>query len=85
MVELPHVTRPGVLFQHPRGLGLEAGDRLAITRRVTIEEVGSQRVNVLAALAERRQPDFDGIESEEQILAKPSRRYLRREIGVRRR
>ena len=57
-----------VLQQHLHGAALEAGQPLAIALRVLPEEVLREQRQILAAIAQRRQPDFDRVQPEQQIL-----------------
>src|SRR6266545_1714825 len=82
VVELPHVPRPGVLGEASHGRGLEAGDALSIALGVLAEEVGGEEGNVLPPLAQGRDPDLDGVQAEEQVLAEARRRHLGVQVGV---
>src|SRR5262245_31745396 len=47
------------------------------------QEVGRQRRNVLAPIAQRRQTDLDRVQPEKKILPKPARAHLFAEDRVR--
>src|SRR5262245_40423470 len=66
MVELAHVARPGVALERLESIGLESGERLPVAGRVAAEEVLSERPDVVATLAERRQVNLDRVEPEQQ-------------------
>ncbi|HMB82336.1 MAG TPA: sigma 54-interacting transcriptional regulator, partial [Vicinamibacterales bacterium] len=51
--------------------------------RVLAQEVGGQRRNVLAAVAERRELDLDGVQAEQEILPEPPRGDFVAEVRVR--
>ena len=80
VIELADVAGPGVLEQHLHRAALEAGEPLAVALRVLAEEVLRQQRQILAAVAQRRQPDLDRVQPEEQVLAEPAGRDLVAEI-----
>src|SRR5688500_9196174 len=49
------------------------------------QKVLRQYRNVVSALAQRRQLNLDGVESKQQILAKPSLGHFSMQVGIRRR
>ena len=75
---------PGQAWRASRsqGLVIEARDRLPVALDVLLEEVLGQQLDVLPALAQRRQVDRDRVEPEEEILAEPAGGDLRRKVGV---
>src|SRR5262245_14756964 len=85
VIQLAHVTRPGMSEQHAHRLGLEAAEVLAVAPRVALEERCGEQRDVVAALAQRRQDDLDRVEPEQQILAEAPGLDLGAEIGVGRR
>src|SRR5215212_8029613 len=54
--------------------GIERGQVLAVALRVMREKVRGERRDVLAAIAQRREADLDGVQPEQQVLAKTPRR-----------
>src|SRR5579872_5762421 len=68
MIELPDVSGPAVLEQRLHRAGLEAGQPFAIALRVLTKEMLREQRQILAAVAEGRQPDLDRVEPEEQVL-----------------
>ena len=74
VIELADVAGPGVLEQHLHRAALEPGQPLAIALRVLPQEVLREQRQVLAAIAQRRQPDLDGVQAEQQVLPEPARR-----------
>jgi hypothetical protein len=77
VVELADVAGPGVAAHARRGLLVEPGDRLAVALDVLLQEMLGEEVDVLAALAQRRQVDLDRVEAEEEVLAECPRRPRR--------
>ena len=61
-----------MLEQHLHGAALEAGQPLAVALRVLAQEVLREQRQVLAPIAQRRQPDLDGVQPEQQVLAEPA-------------
>ena len=51
------------------GAALEAGHAFPVALRVLAQEVLGEQRQILAAIAERGQPDLDRVEPEEQVLA----------------
>src|SRR5450756_1058762 len=68
MVELTDVARPIVFDQQLECRRLVARETLAVVLAVNAQEVRGEQRDVLAALAQRREPDLDGVEAEEQVL-----------------
>src|SRR5262245_39175207 len=65
------VARPFMFQEHVDGFGTEqVGDLLRRTARGTSEEVTGEIGNVGAALAQRREANFKGIDAKVQVLAK---------------
>src|SRR2546428_1902320 len=82
VVELPNVSRPGMFEQGLSGGRVEPAQAIPVTLRVLAQEVRGKRENVLAALAERRQVNLDGVETKEQVLAKAPGLHFRGKVGV---
>ena len=85
MIELADVARPAVLEQHLHRAALEAGEPLAVALRVLAEEVLREQRQILAAVAQRRQPDLDRVQAEQQVLPEPAGADLVVQLGVGRR
>lgn len=68
MIQFAHVARPSVRQQRFDGGFVEAIDRLTIVRRVLPQEMRGEQRNILASIAQGRQPDLDGIQPKEQVL-----------------
>ena len=83
--QLAHVAGPAVRLHQRGGVGVEAGDRLAVARGVDAEEMPRQRLDVRRAVAQRRQVDHDRVEAVEQIFAEAAGRDLRVQVRVGRR
>src|ERR1700722_2512527 len=82
MIEFAHIPRPGMLEQELRRAGVEAGNTLAIALPIAAEEMVRQKGNVLAAFAQRRKMDFDGIQAKKQVLAETSRGSLGSHVSI---
>jgi hypothetical protein len=80
--QLADVARPAVGEQRRPRRRLEAGERLAVARGVVRQKVVGQRLEVLGALAQRRQVDDHGVQAVQQVLAKAPGRDLGRQVGV---
>ncbi len=72
MIQLADVARPWVIEQRLQRGRLEAGEVLPIPLRVLPQEMRRQRRDVFAPIAKRRQLDFDGVQTEQQILTETS-------------
>src|SRR5690606_2734003 len=70
VIQLAYVARPDVVQHRLHPGAVETADLLAIAPRVTFEEPGGKERDVFTPLAERRERDLDGVEPEEEILAK---------------
>src|ERR1035438_10362587 len=65
MLQLPHISRPGILFQQPDSFRRKA--RVAVVE--LSQEVARQGFDVLATLGERRQLDGENRKPVEQVFA----------------
>src|SRR4051812_3582661 len=83
VVELTYIAGPRVAEQGLHGAFVEAGQRLAVMLRMLPQKVGGEQRDVLAAVAQRREADFDRVEAEEQVLSKSLFGDGGVEIGVR--
>ncbi len=54
-----------------------------VTGRVETEEMRGEQRDVLTPIAQRGEPDFHGVEPEQQILTEASGLHLRVDVGVR--
>src|SRR5690606_25472876 len=82
---LTDAAGPAVPLEHVERLGREAAEVRAAARRVAVEEVHRQERDVLAAVAQRRELDVDGVEAVVEVLAEVALGDLRLEVLVRRR
>ena len=73
MIELAHIALPRILEQRLHGGRIEALQVFAVTLGVDAEEVRRQHGNIFTALAQGRQVNLDGVETEQQILAEAAR------------
>ena len=84
VIELPDVARPRVIDERLQRGGIEAGDALSVALRVAVRKCLRERRDVLAPFAQRREPDFNRVESEQQVLPETARGHFGMKIGVRR-
>src|SRR5688572_8093881 len=84
MIQLPYVPGPWVIDERLQRGGVEPGDALSVALGVNGEEVLGESRNILAPLAQWRQPDFDRVESEQQVLPETARGHFSMKIRVRR-
>src|SRR5437764_270918 len=85
MVEFADVAGPGVRQQRLHRALIECAQVLAVVVAMRAQEMRREHRDILATIAEWRQPDLDGIQTEQQILAKLAFGDLGIEIGIRRR
>src|ERR1700693_228020 len=85
MIQLAYVSRPGVFVKGPDRGGVKAGNILAVAVRIALQKMVRQKIDVLAAVPQRRNVDLDGIQTKEKVLAKTSRTGLRIDVRVGRR
>src|SRR5258708_37427926 len=71
-----------MLMKRFDGGSVEAGNIFAVALRVTVEKMVRQKIDVLAAIAQRRDVDLDGIQSKQQGLTETARSGLRIHVGV---
>ena len=83
VLELPHVTGPGVGHQSAQGVLRDRHGRPPDIRAELLEKVLHEQRNIVAALAQRRQLDRYHIEPVEEILTERTIGHHPREIGVR--
>src|SRR5437870_6988424 len=77
MIQFAHVAGPGMLMKRFERRGIESGDVFAIALRVAVKEMVRQEIDVFAAVAQRRQVNLNGVQTEEQTLEHQSRSHLR--------
>src|SRR5688572_11515883 len=82
MVQLTHVSGPGMFEQRLHSGGIESCKPFAVALGVAAKKVRGQGSDVFAALAQRRQLDLNGVQAEKQVFAKAARLNLAREIGI---
>src|SRR5437667_5142425 len=82
MSELADVPRPWMLEEVLHRRRLESLERFVVARRRLPQKVHRQRRDVLASLAQRREMELDGVQAEQQILAKAATVHLVVEIHV---
>src|SRR5262249_34924190 len=83
--QLADVAGPAIRDERTLGLRREAQTGTVVPGGERPQQVLDQRADVLRAIAQRRQPERDDVQAEEEVLAKPSRTHLGLEVAVRRR
>src|SRR5687767_3318730 len=74
-----------MLEQHLHRRALEPRQSFTVTLRMLPEEVLGEQRRVFAAVAERRYPDLDRVQSEEEILPEAPRGHLFVQVRIGRR
>ena len=69
VLEFADVSGPGVSFEFFEGAGMQADTGLLVFPAIPVQETADEEREVLAAVPERRQPDFNGVDAVEQVLA----------------
>src|SRR5947209_4613371 len=82
MIQFAHVAGPGMLVKSFERRGIESGDVFAVTLRVAVKEMVRQKIDVFAAVAQRRQVNLNGIQTEEQVLTKAPGSRFRIDVGI---
>src|SRR5579859_7401725 len=82
MIQLAHISRPRMFEKKLRRARIEARNAFAITLRIATEKVVRQQGDVLAAFAQGRKMDFDGIQSKKKVLAEAPGGSLGSHVGV---
>src|SRR5579864_716168 len=72
MFQLSYVAGPRVLHHCLERGRIERLHRTPVSRSITCKEVRPQQSDVLASFTQRRNPDFNGIQTEKKILAELS-------------
>ena len=85
VLELAHVARPRMPQQRVHGRVVEARQILPIPPRMLLEKVERERRNVVTPIAQRRQHDFNRVETEQQVLPEAAGGHFGIDVGVRRR
>lgn len=83
MLELADIAWPRMIEQRLQRPGIEAGDVLSIPLRLQPEKMCGKQRDVVAPLAQWRQPDFHGVQTEEEILPEAARGDFVLDRGVR--
>jgi hypothetical protein len=82
VIQLAHVAWPRVLEQRLHGVAFKAGELLAVALRVLAQELLREERNVLATVAERRNPHFHRVQAKEQVLSEAAAGDLLGQIRV---
>src|SRR5439155_18113384 len=80
MIQLADVAGPSVAQQQLHRIGPEHRVRLVVTGRVETEKVRGEQRDVLTPIAQGGEPDFHGVEPEQQILTESCGLYLRMKV-----
>ncbi len=73
MIELAHVSRPGVRLQRSQRFRFETHNGLSVPPGVALQEVLGEYFDVLPTLTQRRQANLDRIQAKEQVLTEIGR------------
>src|SRR6266446_4396151 len=76
MIQLADVSRPGVFVKSPDRGGVKAGNIFAVAVRIPLQKMVRQKIDVLAAVPQRRNVDLDGVQAKEKVLPKTPRTSL---------
>jgi hypothetical protein len=82
VVQLADVAGPEVLGEGAERRRLEPRHALPVALGVLAQEVRGEEGDVLASIADGRDPDLDRVEAEEEVLSKPARLDLLVQVGV---
>src|ERR1700721_1996441 len=82
MVQLADISGPGMVEQNLECDWLETFELLTVTLRGLPEKMVRQRRQVFFAFTQWGQMNFDGVETEQQILTKAAGGNFGRDIGV---
>src|SRR5215831_8935439 len=82
MIQFAHVAWPGMFMKSFERRRIESGDVFAIALRVAVKEMVRQEVDVFAAVAQRRQVNLNGIQTEEQVLPKAAGSGFRIDVRI---
>ncbi len=85
VIQLADVALPGIVEQQLQRGVIEAADPLPVALRMRRQEMRRQQRNIFAAFAQRRQMNLNGVEPEQQILAKAPALHFLIQVGVGRR
>src|SRR5439155_6645520 len=83
VLELPDVSRPLEPHEERHRRRLDPGNPLSMALGGASQKALREERDVLASLAERRQPDRKSADAIVQILAERATRHLRREVAIR--
>src|SRR5437016_9265724 len=82
MIQLAHVALPRVIEEQLQGVWIEPADTFPITLSMRRQEMGREQWNVLAALAQPRNVDLNGVETEQQVLPKTSAGHFLFQVSI---
>ena len=85
VAELAHVAGPVVALERRQRLGGHLADRPSEARALAAREVLDEERDVLATLAQRRQPDRDDVQAVVEVLAEATRPHLGEQVAIARR
>src|SRR5215468_8705288 len=82
MIQFAHVAGPRMFMKGFERRGIESGDVFAIALSVAVKEMVRQEIEVLAAVAQRRQVNLNSIQTEEQVLPKAAGSGFRIDVRI---
>src|SRR5512141_827190 len=82
VAQFPEVPRPRVTFQRLHRLFRETGEAAMVDPAVESEQLHRERLEILGALAQRRNLDLDDVQAIEKILPEPPRLHLPLQVPV---
>ena len=69
VLQFADVSGPGIALEFFQGAGMQADAGLLVLPAISVQEAANEKRQVFAALPERRQTDFNGVDAVEQVLA----------------
>src|SRR5258708_39082396 len=68
VVQFADVARPGMFMKRLDSRRVESGNIFTVALRVAVEKMVRKEINILAAVAQRRNVNLDGIQPKEKVL-----------------
>src|SRR5215467_7241292 len=82
VIQFAYIAGPGMFLKQLHGARIEAGDLLSVALCVNSDKMLCKQRNVLTPLAQRRQMNFDRIQTEQKIRAEAAGLGFSLEIGI---
>src|SRR5258708_39223985 len=83
VIQFADVARPGMFMKRLDSRRVESGNIFTVALRVAVEKMVRKEINILAAVAQRRNVNLDGIQPKEKVLTEPPGRGLGIHVGIR--